>query len=118
MPAHIARTSFCPARYTEKSGLYVNSEGRVQLAGRATFPPGDAKEDWAHLKGASPMSRASNCRTMISSRRPRAVIADAPHFATRDRPGTARRRSRDWNAIVRWTSTRASRSRRRSSTFI
>ncbi len=35
------------ATYTEKSGLYVNTEGRVQLAERANFPPGDAREDWA-----------------------------------------------------------------------
>ena len=41
------------AAYTEKSGLYVNTEGRVQLANRASFPPGDAKEDWAILRALS-----------------------------------------------------------------
>ena len=34
------------AAYTEKDGTYVNTEGRVQLARRAVFPPGDAREDW------------------------------------------------------------------------
>jgi NADH-quinone oxidoreductase subunit G len=41
------------AAYTEKSGLYVNTEGRVQLTGRAAFPPGDAREDWAILRALS-----------------------------------------------------------------
>ncbi len=38
------------AAYTEKSGLYVNTEGRVQMANRAGFPPGDAREDWAIVR--------------------------------------------------------------------
>jgi NADH-quinone oxidoreductase subunit G len=41
------------ATYTEKSGLYVNTEGRVQLAERANFPPGDAREDWAIIRALS-----------------------------------------------------------------
>lgn len=41
------------ASYTEKSGIYVNTEGRVQLADRANFPPGDAREDWAILRALS-----------------------------------------------------------------
>ncbi len=41
------------ATYTEKSGLYVNTEGRVQWAERANFPPGDAREDWAVLRALS-----------------------------------------------------------------
>ena len=41
------------ATYTEKSGTYVNTEGRVQLAERANFPPGDAREDWAILRALS-----------------------------------------------------------------
>ena len=34
------------AAYTEKDGIYVTTEGRVQLAHRAVFPPGEAREDW------------------------------------------------------------------------
>jgi NADH-quinone oxidoreductase subunit G len=41
------------ATYTEKSGTYVNTEGRVQTADRANFPPGDAREDWAILRALS-----------------------------------------------------------------
>ena len=41
------------AAYTEKSAIYVNTEGRVQLAERAGFPPGEAREDWAILRALS-----------------------------------------------------------------
>lgn len=41
------------AAYTEKNALYVNTEGRVQAARRAVFPPGQAKEDWAILRALS-----------------------------------------------------------------
>src|SRR5205807_10380620 len=51
--AHRADIVLPGAAYTEKSGLYVNSEGRVQLAERATFPPGEAREDWAILRALS-----------------------------------------------------------------
>ncbi len=51
--AHRADVILPGAAYPEKSGLYVNTEGRVQLAGRAAFPPGDAREDWAILRALS-----------------------------------------------------------------
>ncbi len=41
------------AAYTEKSGTYVNLEGRVQRGERAVFPPGDAREDWAIFRALS-----------------------------------------------------------------
>ncbi|MBC6404283.1 MAG: NADH-quinone oxidoreductase subunit G [Rhodospirillales bacterium] len=41
------------AAYTEKNGTYVNTEGRVQLARLAVFPPGDAREDWTILRALS-----------------------------------------------------------------
>jgi NADH-quinone oxidoreductase subunit G len=41
------------AAYTEKDGIYVNTEGRVQLARRAVFPPGEAREDWKILRALS-----------------------------------------------------------------
>ena len=34
------------AAYTEKDGIYINTEGRLQYAFKASFPPGNAKEDW------------------------------------------------------------------------
>src|SRR5690606_28331902 len=51
--AHRADVILPGATYTERSGTYVNTEGRVQLANRAGFAPGDAKEDWAILRALS-----------------------------------------------------------------
>jgi len=34
------------AAYTEQSGHYTNLEGKIQKAQKASYPPGDAKEDW------------------------------------------------------------------------
>jgi NADH-quinone oxidoreductase subunit G len=51
--AHRADVILPGAAYTEKSGTYVNTEGRVQLANRAAFAPGDAREDWAVLRALS-----------------------------------------------------------------
>jgi NADH-quinone oxidoreductase subunit G len=41
------------AAYPEKSAIFVNTEGRAQMATRASFPPGDAREDWAILRALS-----------------------------------------------------------------
>jgi NADH-quinone oxidoreductase subunit G len=41
------------AAYTEKPGTYVNMEGRVQRALKATQPPGDAREDWTIMRALS-----------------------------------------------------------------
>ncbi len=51
--AHRADVILPGAAYTEKSALYVNTEGRVQMGARAAFPPGDAREDWAILRALS-----------------------------------------------------------------
>ena len=51
--AHGADVILPGAAYTEKSGLYVNTEGRVQMAERVVFPKGQAKEDWAILRALS-----------------------------------------------------------------
>lgn len=51
--AHRADVILPGATYTEKSAIYVNTEGRVQMADRAAFPPGDAREDWAILRALS-----------------------------------------------------------------
>jgi len=51
--AHRADVILPGAAYPEKSAIYVNTEGRVQMAARAAFPPGDAREDWAILRALS-----------------------------------------------------------------
>ncbi len=48
--AHAADIVLPAAAYTEKPGTYVNTEGRVQLADKAVFAPGDAREDWTILR--------------------------------------------------------------------
>jgi NADH-quinone oxidoreductase subunit G len=55
--AHRADVILPGAAYPEKSGIYVNTEGRVQMAERAAFPPGDAREDWAILRALSDVLR-------------------------------------------------------------
>ena len=59
----------------EKSANYVNTEGRVQMAARASFPPGDAREDWAILRALSdvlgkrlPYIRCRRCGRRCSAR--------------------------------------------------
>ena len=51
--AHRADIIFPSAAYTEESGIFVNTEGRPQMAVRASFPPGEAKENWAILRALS-----------------------------------------------------------------
>jgi NADH-quinone oxidoreductase subunit G len=51
--AHRADVILPGAAYTEKTGVYVNTEGRPQFAERAVFPPGEAREDWAILRALS-----------------------------------------------------------------
>ncbi len=44
--AEIADVILPGAAYTEQSGHYTNLEGKIQKAFKATYPPGEAKEDW------------------------------------------------------------------------
>lgn len=57
--AHAADVILPGAAYTEKSGTYVNNEGRVQRGQRAVFPPGDAREDWAIFRALSDAADAT-----------------------------------------------------------
>ncbi|USU05986.1 NADH-quinone oxidoreductase subunit NuoG [Sphingomonadaceae bacterium OTU29LAMAA1] len=51
--AHHADVILPGSTYAEKSGTWVNLEGRVQRGERAVFPPGDAREDWAIFRAMS-----------------------------------------------------------------
>ena len=51
--AHRADVILPGAAYTEKAGIYVNTEGRPQMTARATFPPGEAREDWKIVRALS-----------------------------------------------------------------
>jgi len=78
--AHRADVILPGAAYTEKSGIYVNTEGRPQLANRAAFPPGDAREDWAILRALSDHLGAKLPYDSLAELR-RAMIAAHPHLA-------------------------------------
>ena len=51
--AEIADIVLPGAAYTEKNGLFVNLEGKIQNAYKASYPPGDAREDWKIIKDLS-----------------------------------------------------------------
>ncbi len=51
--ARHADVVFPGAAYVEQAGIYANLEGRAQLAARAHFPFGDAREDWAIIRALS-----------------------------------------------------------------
>ena len=55
--AEIADIILPGAAYTEKDGLFINLEGKIQSAFKASFPPGDAREDWIILKDIANMMR-------------------------------------------------------------
>ena len=68
------------AAYTEKPGTYVNMEGRVQRALKATQPPGDAREDWTILRALSSVLGQKLPYDDLSALR-RRIAADWPDLA-------------------------------------
>jgi NADH-quinone oxidoreductase subunit G len=81
--AHRADIVLPGAAYTEKSGLYVNTEGRVQRGERAVFPKGEAKEDWAILRALSGRLGAALPYDTLDALRDR-LFADHPTFGRID----------------------------------
>jgi len=81
--AHHADVILPAAAYTEKSGTYVNTEGRVQLGNRAAFAPGEAKEDWAILRALSDVLGKRLPYDSLTALRA-ALYAEYPHFAEID----------------------------------
>jgi NADH-quinone oxidoreductase subunit G len=71
------------AAYTEKTGTYVNIEGRPQFAERAIFPPGEAREDWAILRALSDVVGAKLPYDSLAALRA-ALAAEHPHLARYD----------------------------------
>ena len=71
------------AAYTEKDGIYVNTEGRVQYANRAAFPPGEAREDWAIIRAISGAVGKSIGFDSLAELRD-ALFTEHPHFAFED----------------------------------
>jgi NADH-quinone oxidoreductase subunit G len=81
--AHRADVILPSATYTEKSGTYVNTEGRVQIAERAVFPPGEAKEDWAIFRALSAVLGMPLPFNSLRALRA-AIYAEFPHLAQID----------------------------------
>jgi NADH-quinone oxidoreductase subunit G len=81
--AHRADVILPGATYTEKSGTWVNTEGRVQMGNRATFPPGEAREDWAVLRALSDVLGKKLPFDSLSQLRAK-LYAEFPQFAAID----------------------------------
>ncbi|MCB1340310.1 MAG: molybdopterin-dependent oxidoreductase, partial [Pseudooceanicola sp.] len=81
--AHRADIILPGAAYTEENGLFVNTEGRPQLAMRAGFPPGQAKENWAILRALSAELGAQQPWDSLAQLR-QALVKAAPHLARID----------------------------------
>ena len=81
--AHRADVILPGAAYTEKNATYVNTEGRVQRARRAAFPPGQAKEDWTILRALSEVLGQRLPYDDLAAIR-RRLVEVAPAFGTLD----------------------------------
>ncbi|UWQ73476.1 NADH-quinone oxidoreductase subunit NuoG [Leisingera sp. M658] len=81
--AHRADVILPGAAYTEENGLFVNTEGRPQLAMRAAFAPGEAKENWAILRALSAEVDAKLGYDSLAQLR-QALVAEVPHLARID----------------------------------
>jgi NADH-quinone oxidoreductase subunit G len=78
--AHRADVILPGSAYTEKSGTYVNTEGRVQMTSRAGFAPGEAKEDWAIIRALSDVLGKKLPIDSLHQLRA-AMYAEYPHLA-------------------------------------
>ena len=93
--AHRADIILPGAAYTEEQGLFVNTEGRPQLALRAGFPPGDAKENWAILRALSgELGAPQPWDSLVQLRK--AMVEAVPHLA---KVGAVP--ENDWNPLPR-----------------
>jgi len=81
--AHRADIILPAAAYTEEPGLFVNTEGRPQVAQRASFAPGQAKENWAILRALSAELDATLPFDSIAALRQQLVKA-VPHLGDVD----------------------------------
>lgn len=81
--AHRADLILPGAAYTEENGLFVNTEGRPQLAMRAGFAPGEAKENWAILRALSAELGTAQPWDSLAQLR-QALVAAVPHLSEID----------------------------------
>jgi NADH-quinone oxidoreductase subunit G len=81
--AHRADIILPAAAWIEEAGLFVNTEGRPQLAMRAGFPPGEAKENWAILRALSAELGTPQPWNSLAELR-QALVAAHPHLGQID----------------------------------
>ncbi len=81
--AHRADLILPGACYTEENGLFVNTEGRPQLALRANFAPGEGKENWAILRALSAELGQTQPWDSLAGLR-RKLVEAVPHLAQID----------------------------------
>ena len=81
--AHRADVILPGAAYTEKDALYVNTEGRPQLARRAVFPPGQAREDWKIIRALAEKCEIALPFDSLPELRGQ-LFAEVPHLAQID----------------------------------
>ena len=81
--AHRADVILPGAAYTEKSGIFVNTEGRAQMANRAGFPPGEAREDWAIIRALSDVLAKKLPYDSLAALR-QAIFKAVPHLMRLD----------------------------------
>jgi NADH-quinone oxidoreductase subunit G len=81
--AHRADLILPGAAYTEKSGLYMNTEGRVQSGRQAIDPPGEAREDWAIIRAISDECGHTLAFDTLAQLRSN-LVADYPVFGAVD----------------------------------
>ena len=93
--AHRADIILPGAAYTEENGVFVNTEGRPQLAQRAGFAPGEAKENWAILRALSAELGAALPFDNLAQLR-RHMVAAVPHLAAIDVVP-----ENEWQAVTR-----------------
>jgi NADH-quinone oxidoreductase subunit G len=93
--AHRADIILPAACYTEETALFVNTEGRPQLALRANFAPGEAKENWAILRALSAELGATLPWDSLAQLR-RALVGTVPHLAQIDQVP-----ENEWQALQR-----------------
>ena len=82
--AHRADVILPASAYTEKSGTYVNTEGRVQMTNRAGFAPGEAREDWAIIRALSDVLGKKLPFDSLAQLRAK-LYGEVPHLARIDR---------------------------------
>ena len=95
--AHRADIILPAAAYTEEPGLFVNTEGRPQLALRASFAPGQAKENWAILRALSAEIGGQLPYDSIAQLR-QLLVKEVPHLGKVERVA-----ENDWQPLPRGT---------------